>query len=120
MKERDHWNLGRPPFRVRVALAFCRWCWPGDDGLGLAVITSDRSEHVIMIITIESSDRVLEPRETLLSGMRVDSKGGIVVVDERGAESDWPVNAVLGLAAMPSCVAIQRAAQLARALSARQ
>ena len=29
MNERGHWNLGRPPFRVRVALAFV-------DGTGLA------------------------------------------------------------------------------------
>ena len=120
MKERGQWNLGCPPFRVRVALAFCRWCRPGDDGLGLAVITSDRSEHVIMIITIELSDSVLEPCEKLLSGRLVESREGIVVVDEDGAESDWPAQAVPGWPAMPGCVAIERAAQLARALAAGQ
>ena len=75
---------------------------------------------MIMISTIELSDIVLEPRETLLSGMRVDSKRRIVVVDEGGAESDWPAQAVPGWPAMPGCVASERAAQLARALAAGQ
>ncbi len=75
---------------------------------------------MIMISTIELSDIVLEPRETLLSGRLVEPKGGIVVVDEDGAESDWPAQAVPEWAAMPGCVAIERAAQLARALAAGQ
>ena len=120
MNARGHWNLGRPPFPALVALALRRWRWPGEDGLCLAVITSERSEHVIMISTIELSEIVLEPCETLLSGRLLESREGIVVVDEDGGESDWPAQAVPGWPAMPGCVAIERAAQLARALAAGQ
>ncbi len=75
---------------------------------------------MIMISTIALSDIVLEPCETLLSGRLLEPKGEIVVVDDGGAESDWPANAIPKRTPMPSCVAIERATQLTRALAGDQ